>query len=75
MRYVNDDQQFAYCSKLVMGLAQLRASIMQAETFQLAVWDGVTGPGVAGTAADCADLGAPGRRYPHRFRPAATVRR
>ena len=52
MRNVNDDQQFAYCSKLVMGLAQLRASIMQAETFQLAVWDGVTSSGVAGTAAD-----------------------
>jgi adenylate cyclase len=40
MRWVDDDEQFAYCSKLVMGLAQLRASIMQAETFQLAVWDG-----------------------------------
>jgi adenylate cyclase len=52
MRCVNDDQQFAYCSKLVMGLAQLRASIMQAETFQLAVWDGVESSGVAGTAAD-----------------------
>ncbi|MCL6741055.1 TRAFs-binding domain-containing protein [Sphingomonas sp. RB56-2] len=52
MRNVNDDQQFAYCSKLVMGLAQLRASIMQAKTFQLAVWDGVTSGGVAGTAAD-----------------------
>lgn len=52
MRCVNDDQQFAYCSKLVMGLAQLRASIMQAETFQLAVWDGVTSSGIAGTAAD-----------------------
>jgi len=52
MRNVSDDQQFAYCSKLVMGLAQLRASIMQADTFQLAVWDGVTSTGVAGTAAD-----------------------
>jgi class 3 adenylate cyclase len=52
MRCINDDQQFAYCSKLVMGLAQLRASIMQAETFQLAVWDGVESSGIAGTAAD-----------------------
>jgi len=52
MRNVSDDQQFAYCSKLVMGLAQLRASIMQADTFQLAVWDGVMSTGVAGTAAD-----------------------
>jgi tetratricopeptide (TPR) repeat protein len=52
MRSVSDDQQFAYCSKLVMGLAQLRASIMQADTFQLAVWDGVPSSNIAGTAAD-----------------------
>ena len=52
MRCVNDDQQFAYCSKLVMGLAQLRASVMHAEIFQLAAWDRVPGSGVAGTAAD-----------------------
>lgn len=55
MRCVNDDEQYAYCSKLMMGLARLRAGIMQAETFQLAVWDGVTSAGTAGTAADCAE--------------------
>lgn len=55
MRYVNDDEQFAYCSKLVMGLARLRARIMLAETFQLAVWDGGPPAGNAGTAADCAE--------------------
>lgn len=55
MRCVADDEQFAYCSKLVMGLAQLRASVMQAETFQLAVWDGTSPAGIAGTAADCAE--------------------
>lgn len=55
MRCVADDEQFAYCSKLVMGLAQLRASVMQAETFQIAVWDGVAPNGIAGTAADCAE--------------------
>jgi len=55
MRFVNDDEQFAYCSKLVMGLAQLRAEIMQAETFQLAVWDGVMSSAIAGTAADYAE--------------------
>lgn len=54
MRCVSDDQQFAYCSRLVMGLSQLRANVMQAEIFQLAVWDGVTSSGVAGTAADVA---------------------
>jgi adenylate cyclase len=55
MRFVNDDEQFAYCSKLTMGLAQLRAEVMQADTFQLAVWDGVATTGVAGTAADYAE--------------------
>ena len=54
MRCISDDQQFAYCSRLVMGLTQLRANVMQAETFQLAVWDGVTSGGTAGTAADVA---------------------
>ncbi|HEU0309920.1 MAG TPA: adenylate/guanylate cyclase domain-containing protein [Sphingomicrobium sp.] len=52
---VDDDELFAYCSKLVMGLARLRAEIMQTEAFQLAVWDGKPPNGVAGTAADCAE--------------------
>jgi tetratricopeptide (TPR) repeat protein len=55
MTHVDDDELFAYCSKLVMGLAQLRAGIMHAEAFQLAVWDGRPANGVAGTAADCAE--------------------
>ena len=55
MQSVDDDELFAYCSKLVMGLAQLRASIMNSEAFQLAVWDGRSAGGVAGTAADCAE--------------------
>jgi tetratricopeptide (TPR) repeat protein len=55
MRFINDDEQFAYCSKLVMGLAHLRASIMYAGIFQLAVWDGVAPGGIAGTAADVAE--------------------
>jgi len=38
-----------------MGLAQLRASVMQAETFQLAVWDGAPTKAIAGTAAHCAE--------------------
>ncbi|RIX29268.1 TRAFs-binding domain-containing protein [Sphingomonas edaphi] len=53
MQSVEDDELFAYCSKLVMGLAQLRADIMHTEAFQLAVWDGKPATGVAGTAADC----------------------
>lgn len=55
MRCVDDEEQFAYCTKLMMGLAQLRAGIMQADTFQLAVWDGAPATGAAGTAADCAE--------------------
>jgi adenylate cyclase len=55
MNHVDDDELFAYCSKLVMGLAQLRAGVMHAEAFQLAVWDGKPASGVAGTAADCAE--------------------
>ena len=55
MRYVDDDEQFAYCSKLMMGLARLRARIMHTEVFQLAVWDGVPPKGIAGTASDCAE--------------------
>lgn len=55
MRSVDDQEQFAYCTKLMMGLAQLRASVMQATTFQIAVWDGAPATGAAGTAADCAE--------------------
>jgi len=55
IQHVDDDELFAYCSKLVMGLARLRADIMQTEAFQLAVWDGKPPNGVAGTAADCAE--------------------
>jgi len=74
MRCVDDAEQFAYCTKLMMGLAQLRAGIMQAETFQLAVWDGAPPAGPAGTAADCAEwarLGGVTRIVPvSRDRPA-----
>jgi hypothetical protein len=55
MRYIDDDEQFAYCSKLMMGLARLRARIMHTDVFQLAVWDGVPPRGIAGTASDCAE--------------------
>ena len=67
MRCISDDQQFAYCSRLVMGLTQLRANVMQAGIFQLAVWDGVTSTGLAGTAWRCGRSKAafPGScRYP-----------
>ena len=55
IQHSDDDELFAYCSKLVMGLARLRAGVMQSEVFQLAVWDGKAANGVAGTAADCVE--------------------
>jgi hypothetical protein len=55
IQHSDDDELFAYCSKLVMGLARLRAGIMQSDIFQLAVWDGKPANGVAGTAADCVE--------------------
>ena len=55
MRWVGGDEQFAYCAQLVIGLAQLRASVMQADTFQIAVWDGNPALAIAGTAAHIAE--------------------
>ena len=75
MQYVDDDEQFAYCSKLVMGLAQLRAGIMHAEAFQLAVWDGRPGQRGCGHGGRLRRMGAPGRRKPASFRSRRTVRR
>jgi len=52
MRYVNDDNQFAFGSEVAMGLARLRATQLGGEAVQLVVWDGVPADGVAGTGAD-----------------------
>jgi adenylate cyclase len=62
MKSVDNDELFAYCSKLVMGLARLRAGIMHTEAFQLAVWDGRPATGTAGTAADCREWARLGGR-------------
>jgi class 3 adenylate cyclase len=50
-QYLGDQVLFAHASRLAMGLALLRASNLDAEVFQLAVWDGGKG-GAAGTGAD-----------------------
>ena len=51
--YLGDNQLFAYCSSLAMGLASLCARHMYAPLMQLAVWDGVVNEGaIAGTAVD-----------------------
>lgn len=54
MRFVGDDHQYAFGSKVAMGLARLQARQVGSEAVQLAVWDGVVAPGPAGTAPDIA---------------------
>jgi class 3 adenylate cyclase/tetratricopeptide (TPR) repeat protein len=51
-RYLGDDYLFAYCSKIAMGLAVLRARHLGSEVEQIAVWDGRPARGAGGTADD-----------------------
>jgi len=48
--YLGDDYLFAYCSKIAMGLAVLRARHLGSQVEQVAIWDGRPG----GTADDVA---------------------
>jgi adenylate cyclase len=56
--YVGDDNQFAYNTRLAMGLAALRADALDAEAVQLAVvsdkFASLSLTGIAGTVADIA---------------------
>jgi hypothetical protein len=73
-RYLGDDQLFAYCSQLAMGLALLRARYLATEAEQVAVWDGRVPAGPAGTAVDVANW----RRSSHpsaRIDPGSTLAR
>ncbi|HEX7853711.1 MAG TPA: tetratricopeptide repeat-containing protein [Sphingobium sp.] len=54
MAFVGDPDQFAYGSRVAMGLATLRAQHLGNVPQQLAVWDGVPSHGSAGTGADVA---------------------
>ena len=54
MVYVDDDNQFAYGSRVAMGMAKLRAEILFTKAIQAVVWDEIQGSGTAGTAADVA---------------------
>jgi tetratricopeptide (TPR) repeat protein len=56
-----DDVLYAYGGELAMGLALLRASYLDAEVWQLALWDGEPAAGSAGTAIDVATWTAAGR--------------
>ncbi|MGH1574005.1 adenylate/guanylate cyclase domain-containing protein [Methylobacterium sp. P31] len=52
-RYLNDQGLFAYCSRLAMGMAVLRARHLGVTVAQVAVWDGRSVAGqLAGTEAD-----------------------
>jgi hypothetical protein len=53
-RFLEDDVLFRYCAELAMGLALLRARFLDADVFQLALWDGEPATGGVGTAADVA---------------------
>ncbi|HZK90336.1 MAG TPA: adenylate/guanylate cyclase domain-containing protein [Stellaceae bacterium] len=54
-RYLGDDQLYAYCGQLAMGLALLRARYLATEAEQVAVWDGRAPIGPAGAAVDIAN--------------------
>lgn len=54
MVYVGDPGQYAYGSRVAMGLATLRAQHLGNAPRQLALWDGAPPDGPAGTAADIA---------------------
>ncbi len=62
MRYIGDDTQIAFGSEVAMGLARLRAAQLGGEAVQIAVWDGVTSGGIAGSGADVARWRSAGGR-------------
>ncbi|QQV77687.1 adenylate/guanylate cyclase domain-containing protein [Sphingomonas aliaeris] len=49
---LNDDRQYRYGSMMMMGFARLRARHLGTDAVQLALWDGLTPGGMAGTGAD-----------------------
>jgi class 3 adenylate cyclase len=59
--FLGDDVLFRYCSELAMGLALLRATYLDAEVRQLALWDGGAPHGAAGTSIDVATWRRGGR--------------
>ena len=60
--FLGDEVLFRYGSDVAMGLALLRARFLDAEAWQLAVWDGAAPDGAAGTAADVAAWRSAGHR-------------
>jgi adenylate cyclase len=60
--YAGGSGQYRHASRTAMGMARLLAGQIGAEAVQLAVWDGASGDGLAGTAADAAAWAAAGGR-------------
>ncbi len=58
----NDDLDYALGARRAMGLARLHARRLESDCWQLAVWDGGGGAGLAGTAADVASWARAGGR-------------
>jgi hypothetical protein len=56
-----DPVLYDFCSRLAMGKALLRAGFLESDAHQIAVWDGRSGQGVAGTAVDVAHWRAAGQ--------------
>lgn len=61
MAYVNDPRQFSYGAEVAMGMAVLRAEHLAGKAMQLAIWDGASARGLAGTAVDVATWTSTGR--------------
>ena len=59
--FLGDDVLFRYGTELAMGLALLRARYLDADLRQLAVWDGGSAAGAAGTSIDIASWRRGGR--------------
>ena len=77
--YLDDDVLYRYGTELAMGLALLRASYLDAEVRQFALWDGGPAHGEAGTAIDVTRWKRTGRAStiiaPPADRPTSTSRR
>ncbi len=52
--YMQNDEMFGYAARIAMGHALNHAAFLDAPVEHLAIWDGDTAPGVAGTAHDVA---------------------
>jgi adenylate cyclase len=60
--YLDDPTLFDFCAQIAMGDALVRADALQSEAIQVAVWDGATHGGTAGTEVDVSRWKATGNR-------------